>query len=212
MTLWKKWRCVRLANTRRPANSSTVHEISSLWGGEAHNLYCGGILPRTFIWSLTTYMFFTLAFAKKKFWSLLQFGLNLNFWISSFGLHTWALFWFSPKWLPSPFTTSLDLSFIIILLWNIFLLRKIFIFTLKMEYFDSHSKASPLFLSHKNLRKITHTPFGQCLIILCKNIKWSCGPILLGKIICILTRKCSLYSKCIIPWSFGAQFSWASLP
>ena len=84
------------------------------------------------------------------------FLLLFGFWVNSFGLSTWALFWFSPKWLPSPPTTSLDLSFIIILLWVIFLLRKIFIFTLKMEYFHFTSKATPLFLVSKNLRKFPH--------------------------------------------------------
>ena len=32
----------------------------------------------------------------------------------------------------------------------------------------------------------------------CKNITWSHGPILLEKIIFILTRNCTLYMKCII--------------
>ena len=94
------------------------------------------------------------------------------------------------------------------MLWKKILLKKIFIFTLEMEYFPFHSEATPLFLAHKNMRKFTHTlrtvphhPMQKYQVVM-----WP-----------YFARENHLLSDLIIQFVhpvhyFGAEFSCASTP
>ena len=134
--------------------------------------------------------------------------IDLDFGIISNGLVAWAYPWLSPKW-PIYFPFNL-----ISLInpqnnkMNIFHKGKYSFFSLK---FNSETCA-PKQSSFLMLLKIWDNSwifFGPWHTFPSKNIAWLFVIFLLQKIISILDQKCSLYSKCIFPWAFGLELSWA---
>ena len=82
-----------------------------------------------------------------------KFGLKPSFWINSFGLSTWVLFWFSRKWLHSLPETSLALISHNIAM-GIFFSKAKYWFPFENEWFSLLLQSNPYFSCPQKSEKI----------------------------------------------------------
>ena len=136
---------------------------------------------------------------------------NLEFWIFSYGLKHLGTPWLSPKCPISlsnhhSHSGSSQNNY-----WNIFLKWKIFISLSKTLARSMCSIETPIFLAHKNLKKITNIIW-TLGTFLSKNISSLFGIFLLQKIFSVLDRNGGFYSNYYFTSSNVADFSCASSP